>query len=141
MQHSIELDPGTVIRTKVIVNGVAVWHEGLVTDRYGSDGSRTVISHCKKYMTTVHEEMQHFHGGNGFEVVGYLGSLAWWDVLARAWADVDARPQWSLAYNCQHATRKWHGISIDSPQVQAAIAGAIVVVAIAVVAVGVSRAA
>ena len=134
MQHKIEVQAGTVVRTKVVVNGITVWHEGVVTNRYGSDGSRTVISHSKKYGTTVHEEMTDFHGGNGFKVVGYLGNLPAGEVLRRAWADVYARPAWTLGYNCQHATRKWHGISMDSPQVQGVVAVLGVIVAVAVVA-------
>jgi len=137
MQHSVEVAPGTVVRTKVTVNpGMTVWHEGVVTDQWGSDGSRTVISHCKRGGTTVHEEMQDFHGGRGFEIVGYLGTLPVHEVLRRAWEDVVARPAWSLAYNCQHAVRKWHGVSMDSPQVQGAVVvgGIIAVIAFAAVA-------
>ncbi len=129
MRHSTPVAPGTVITTKVPIGGVTVWHEGIVTDRYGSDGSRTVISHCKKGGTTIHEEMSEFHQGRGFEIVGYLGSLPPAEVLRRAWADVERRPAWTLSYNCQHAVRKWHGVPLESPQAQVA-AGLLGVVAL-----------
>lgn len=136
MRRIIELWPGTVIRTRVIVGGIAIWHEGIVTDQYGSDGSRTVISHSKKAGTTIHEAMTEFHQGAGFEVVGYLGKLHPSDVLDRAWADVERRPRWTLESNCQHAVRRWHGVPAESPQVQGAMAvgGLIALVAFTAVA-------
>lgn len=69
-------------------------------------------------MTTIHEEMIDYHQGNGFHVLGYFGRLHPQEVLRRAWADVAGRPPWSLSSNCQHSTRRWHGVPQISPQVR-----------------------
>lgn len=113
------LHPGTIVST----GQPGFRHYGVITGSY-INGWPTVISNTGKFRMVVEEPLALFHEQSDLRVEGYWGVLPPHEVLARARAKLGS-PYSILTSNCEHFVRFVHGIEPESPQIQLAVAGAI----------------
>lgn len=97
----------------IVVWGI-VRHWGIVT----SSGS--VISNSGRHGGVIEQTLDEFSCGQALNKVGYLGSLAPWEVERRARSMLGIRYS-ALLHNCEHFAYWAHGEEPKSPQVSTAL--------------------
>jgi hypothetical protein len=125
--HPSQVPAGTVVAVPIRVGLLTVVHPGLVTDRCGPDGLPTVINASKRRdRRHVEETWSQYAEGNPVTLQRMPTTVGVAEMLRRARADL-GKPWDLLGANCEHAIRRWRGLVVESPQLQAGIVLAAVV--------------
>lgn len=112
----LHLKPGHVIR----VHFPFFTHVGLLTGRH-MNGEPSVLSFSQAARGLREQPLSEFVGQRQWVLEGYPGQLPAHEVLRRAWSQ-QHRPYSLLGFNCEHFIRFAHGLHVESPQVQFAVA-------------------
>lgn len=115
--------PGAVVSVRVLG---PFRHVGIVTDRW-RNGMPMVISNSRRRGCVTEESWAEFTQGNPERVDATPSCLPATEVLANARRELGRRYD-ILKFNCEHFVRRAHGVAEESPQLQAVVVAACLVV-------------